>query len=296
MAFRYRIKDAALTAALAIVPAQAKSGGEELAVLRIGEVAIRVSDVERRLSALPDFQLLGLGSDPDQIRKSFVLRVLVGELLYSEEARRLRLTEAPAFVERERSMRAAALEQELLRTAAPEPSDGQQVLEYYRANLSQFEMPRRIRIWRILVENRDLAVRMIDQARRTDGPERWRALAKDYSLDQATRFRDGDLGFVRPDGTTDQPGVRVDPALFSAVEAVADGALVAEPVLEQGRFAVVWRRGSLPAVHRTLEQAEGTIRGLLAERRFVERRRSLLESLRKRYVREVNHELLRYVR
>ena len=116
--------------------------------------------------------------------------------------------------------------------------------------------------------------------------------AREHSLDAATKFRDGDLGFVRPDGSTESPRLRVDPALFAAVEKLADGQLAPEPVKTSSGLAVVWRRGSLPAINRTVEQEAGAIRTLLTRERLEGARKALLQDLRKQRVSAFDAQLL----
>jgi peptidyl-prolyl cis-trans isomerase C len=108
-------------------------------------------------------------------------------------------------------------------------------------------------------------------------------------------MRDGDVGFVRPDGRTDAPRVRVEPALFEAADKVKDGELVPEPVPIDGKYAVIWRRGSMPAITRTVEQEARSIQQILLRKRLEDQRKALIESLRKKYVRDENDGLLDYV-
>jgi len=61
---------------------------------------------------------------------------------------------------------------------------------------------------------KQLAKRIIAESQGAGGPARWRNFARDNSLDAATKLRDGDLGFVRPDGSTETPQLRVDPLAF----------------------------------------------------------------------------------
>jgi peptidyl-prolyl cis-trans isomerase C len=84
----------------------------------------------------------------------------------------------------------------------------------------------------------------------------------------------------------------VDGALYSAATGVKDGELVPEPVKEGGRFAVLWRRGTLPKVSRTIEDERERIRGILLRKRAEEAVQSLIQGLRKQYLASVNSELL----
>ena len=65
------------------------------------------------------------------------------------------------------------------------------------------------------------------------------------------------------DGVSNEAGVRVDPTLVKAAGAVKDGELVPHPVPEGASFAVVWRRGTVPASKRTVEESSAQIRAAL---------------------------------
>ena len=91
---------------------------------------------------------------------------------------------------------------------------------------------------------------------------------------------------MHPDGDTDTPRVRVDPALFRAAQAVKDGQFVPEPVKEGEKFAVVWRRGSLPAKARTVEQERESMQNLLERRRADDAHAALVLKLRAEFVKD----------
>src|SRR5690606_33300409 len=105
-------------------------------------------------------------------------------------------------------------------------------------------------------------------------------------------LRGGDVGFVQPDGKTDVPRVRVPPALFEAAAAVNDGEFVAEPVPEGEHFAVVWRRGSLPAVQSSAAAEAPRIRRLLIESQVHQELETLGKKLAEGRVSKHNLELL----
>jgi peptidyl-prolyl cis-trans isomerase C len=105
-------------------------------------------------------------------------------------------------------------------------------------------------------------------------------------------MRGGNLGFVFPDGRTDVPQVRVDPALYTAASRVKDGELVAEPVKEGDRFSVVWRRGTLPKTSRTVDDERARIREVLLRKRVDDAVQALLEQLRKKFLGSAEPDLL----
>jgi peptidyl-prolyl cis-trans isomerase C len=219
--------------------------------------------------------------------------LLVPEIRAALEAAQRGLDKGPRFADRAREILRQALDDALKADASKENAiKPEEVKEYFEANKARFEQPARVRIWRILVDDEATAKSVLNEAKTAGSPAKWGELARDKSRDTATNLRQGDLGFVHPNGDTDAPRVRVDPALFRAAEKVKDGEFVPEPVPEGGKFAVVWRRGSLPAKSRTLEQEKDSIRNLLERQRSEQARSDLLKRLRAEKVREEHPELL----
>lgn len=256
-------------------------------VVRVGASAYTVRDVEVRLAALPPFQRRSFGSTPEEIRRRFVETVLVPELLLAEEAAARKVAERPGVADRLRLALSQALEgaeREAL-AASGRPTDAD-VRAWFEGNQSRFSAPERFRLARILLATEQEARELIASFGGTVTPPKWSAAAREKSLDQGSHLREGNLGFVRPDGQTDTPRVRVDPALYDAARRVKDGELVPEPVKEGERWAVVWRRGTLGAVQRTLEQEERSIRQLLARRQLEERLDALVARLRAERVKD----------
>jgi peptidyl-prolyl cis-trans isomerase C len=262
-------------------------------VVTVGPESADGAAVARALAKVPAFQLAELGADDVARRRAVVDKLLVPEMWGAAEARARGLAKKPRTADRLRDVYARALDAELAReTSEKQPVSDVDVQRYFDAHKSRFETPRRIRIWRILVNDEALARKIIAESTGAPGPARWSNFARDHSLDAATKFRDGDLGFVRPDGTTETPRLRVDPALFSAVEGLADGQLAPEPIKVAAGLAVVWRRGSLPAISRTVTQEAGAIRTLLTRERLEAARKSLLVELRRQRLKQLETQLL----
>lgn len=278
---------AALLAVLLLSAFSAAALSPQSAVVTVGGTVVTIADLEQRLKQVPSFQLAAFGADPATRKRGYVDRVLVPELLYAEEAKRLKLALSPVGQARVRDALRRTLENELAKeSAAAQPVTEADIRAYYQQHQSRFGTPRRVRIWRILTDTPEAARAVLEQVRGVDGVSRWSQLSRDSSRDKATALRQGDLGFVRPDGTTDVPTVRVDPALFVAADAVKDGELVSEPVPEGNRFAAVWRRGSLAGETRTLEQATPEIRAALERERFESTRQALIDKLRREQLRD----------
>jgi len=282
-----------LSVAFGCFSASALASDATPAVVRAGDEVADAAAVQRALQRVPVFQLAALGTDDAGRRRAVVEKLLGPELQAAAEARARGLDRALRTSDRLRELYARTLEAELVRRSAEEqPVTDADVRTYFDEHRDRFELPRRIRIWRIVVKDVTLAKKIIAESQGAGGPSRWRAFARDESLDPATKFRDGDLGFVRPDGSTDTPTVRVDPALFAAADKLRDGELAPEPLELASGIAVVWRRGTLAAVSRTVEQESPAIRTLLARQRAEAARQTLLVRLRGEYLKARDAQLL----
>ncbi len=277
----------ALGTLLVSIVSVAAAGDASPVAVRVGELMLSADDVSRRLEGLSPVELKALGSTPAAVARAFAEQSLVPELLAAQEARRRGLDKGERYGDREREALRAALERDLkAKTLAEKPISDEELRAYFDSNETRFKQPLRIRLWRILVDDAASAKVVLDLAKTGATPAKWGELSRDKSVDKATSLRQGDLGFVHPDGQTDVARVRVDPALYKAALSLKDGELAAQPVQEGAKFAVIWRRGSLPAKARTLEQERDGIRGLLERRRVDEARKALLEGLRKQGLRD----------
>lgn len=260
-------------------------------VARVGDRVITVREVERRIAQVPPFQLRSFGRTPEEIRRQFVSSVLVRELLLSQGALAERLDARPEVEERIRDiLRSAILGQIRRDTGTGSAVTDEEVRAYYEQNQERFRSPPRLALWRILVATRAEAEAILGDLGKDVTPKRWNEIARERSLDKATSMRGGNLGFVTPDGATAEPGLKVDPRLVEAASRVKDAEIVSEPVPEGERFAVVWRRQSMKAVNRTLEQEAPSIRQVIAHNKAEVRVKELLEQLRKQQLREHNPE------
>jgi peptidyl-prolyl cis-trans isomerase C len=280
---------------VALVLATATALGADAAtpVVSVGAETADAAAVARAVRRVPAFQLAALGADDAARRRAVVERLLVPELQGAAEARARGLDKKPRAADRLQQLYGRAMDAELSReTAEKQPVTDEDVKRYFDAHRERFETPRRVRIWRIVVSDEALAKKIITESQGAGGPARWSNFAREHSLDAATKLRDGDLGFVRPDGSTETPRVRVDPALFAAVEKLSDGQLLPEPLKVAAGIAVVWRRGSLPPITRTVAQETPAIRTLLTRERLANARKALLDQLRKQSLKAFDAELL----
>ena len=285
----------ALAASTALAQTPSEPGAKAEVAVTVGSSTLSVAEVERRLSAIPPFQLQQFGKTPAEIKKRFVETILVPELLAVEEARRREVEKSPATRDRIRDALRQAMEAELREAANSVSLD--EIKSYYDQNKHRFNTPRRLKLWRILVRDEATAKKIVTSVKGEEikATEHWNRSAREASVDKSTNMRDGDLGFVMPDGQTEMPQLRVDPALFAAADKVKDGELDQEPVKEGENWAVVWRRGSLEAVNRTLAQEGPAIRQLLSREKIIGLSNDLAKKLEGDLVKNVNYELVKYI-
>lgn len=185
------------------------------------------------------------------------------------------------------------LERQLLEAALERPPSPERVSEYYQRFRDRFVKPDAVAVWRILVNTREQANTLLEQIQKSPAPQKaWSLAAREHSADKATHFRKGNLGYVRADGTTDVPQVRVSPVLFAAAIGLEDGAIAKTPVAEGQYWALIWRRGFRKEASVSIEAARPEITQQLALAAAREQLQTLLADLRTQRLTEFHPELL----
>lgn len=274
----------------AVAAAHAQDG----AVVTVGKETVSRAELERRVRSVPALQLATLGDSSTDRRRAFVDRVVVPELLFAQAAAADDVARRPEVRVRLDDALRAALMAELRREAEREIDDAE-IARYFEQNRARLDVPERIHVQRIVLATREDAEAVLALAKRPGGEREWPKLARERSLDKATHERGGDVGFISADGQSHEVTVKVEPALFAAAHRVKNGQLVPEPVPVDGKFAVVWRRGSTAAVTRTLEQEAPAIRGVLVRHRMEAKVKALLDDATKARVSDVKDELLAWI-
>jgi peptidyl-prolyl cis-trans isomerase C len=262
-------------------------------VLRAGTQSLTVAALEQRLAALTPLGLQPFGTDRATRLRGYLDQMVVPELILDQAAANDEGLRKSALMQAQRdALLSQAVEQQL---GTQVQLDDAQIQKYFDAHRARFERPATLLLWRILVDSAERARDIIKQCQGAKGVTRWRELSREHSLDKATNLRDGLLGFVRADGTTDVPQLQVEPALYAAASKVAEGEIVGEPIAEGNRFAVVWRRGSRPASSVSLVQATPTIRAALWRDKTHEAVTGLLDGLRRDQLKELHPELIELI-
>jgi peptidyl-prolyl cis-trans isomerase C len=261
--------------------------------LHVGDRAITVGEVEDRMAALPPFQLRTFGTTEADIRRAFIDQVIIPDALWAQGAAAHRIDkQVPTRFDLDRVRAQATLRALRARLGPPSSVSAEDVQAYYDKNKARYDAPERYQIWRISCATREEAQSVIADAKKELTIAHWNKLARDHSVDKATYLRGGNIGFVALDGTSNETGLKIDPTIPKAAEGVRDGELVADPVVEGAAFAVVWRRGTVGASHRSVDDAKEQIEWAILRQREEDEKKKLLAELRTKNLKEVNPELL----
>jgi peptidyl-prolyl cis-trans isomerase C len=264
--------------------------------VRVGSRTMTVGELEDRLVEIPSFQLATFGATRDAAVRAYVEQVVVRDFLLEAGAEARGLDkELPTSQVILRALSSATFRAAHKAIPPRQAISMDDVKKYYEDNRARFDSPQRINVWRILCKTKDEATTVLDTAKREPTITRYNDLAREHSQDKATNMRGGNLGFLAPDGTSNEAGLKADPALIRAAETVKDGEFVPQPVAEGEYFAVVWRRATVPASRRSVEEATEQIKTALYRERIDGTDKKLIDDLRAKNVKSVDYSLLGFV-
>jgi peptidyl-prolyl cis-trans isomerase C len=263
----------ALLLATVLLAQWARADASTLA--RVGPLNIDVAAFERRAELLAPFQWQQLGTSWQERRRGFLESVLIREALLDVRA----LADPRANQSARDNALSQALTSDLAASVAAAGVLDSEVAAYYSSHARQYQSPRSLLLWRILVRGEQEARSLLATSATPDAAA-WSQLAREHSIDTATSMRAGSLGYVAADGQTHMPQVRVSPQLFKAAEQVSDGQIVPAPVAEGQAFAIVWRRASRPASSQSLAEVTPSIRAALVSAKLSAELLALTDQLR----------------
>ncbi len=272
-------------------PVHAEAPGDAV-VARVGAETITAGELSRRIQSIPPFQLKMFGKSEEEIKRNFLERVLVRDLLLAQGAVDRKMDAEENVQDRVRATLRAAMVQQIRLEAIATPITDKDVEKYYNDNIDKYRAPERVALWRILVATREDAAKVLEEMKKDGSVKRWNDLARERSLDKATSMRGGNLGYVSPDGKTTDAAIVADKALLDAAKKLKDAELGREPVQEGDRWAVLWKRQTMKPVERTLDQEAPGIRQTLARQRTEQKLEAILGGARKETVRDLNLELV----
>ncbi|MBK6849056.1 MAG: peptidyl-prolyl cis-trans isomerase [Proteobacteria bacterium] len=230
-------------------------------VARVGAVEITAASLSMAAASLPERDRRALGNDLDAKRR--LLEPLIREAALFEAAVRGGIDRQPDVARRLRQLVVEAWTAEqraLLRTEQDLPErELRAAFEREQADPRRSPLVQVRVIW-LPTRERAEAVRAALLSQPGD-LQRVAELARSESLDEASRDRGGDLGFVG------RATVGVPEAVVSAALRIPNDWGVAEPVPDRQRWAVVLRTAGIPVVERSFEQARAALQAELGQQR-----------------------------
>ncbi len=262
-------------------------------VCHVGTATITAGELEDRMHQVPPYQLATFGDTPQKRTRQFLDQVMVPDLLLSLGAQSKHLdTELGTSYSLDHSRSDAAIRSIHKNLPAAAQISADEVKKYYDANKARYDAPERYNLWRILVKDRAEADQVIALAKKDLTLTNWNSLARDHSIDKANSMRGGNLGFLTLDGSSSEVGTTIESNVVAEATKVKDGELVQSPVPEGVNFAIIWRRGTVGASHRTLQDVEAQIKDTLWKTHGDSEVKRVTDELRASQVNDFNPALL----
>jgi len=274
------------------LPAHADERADAV-VAHVGARTITVGEVEARLARLQPMQVASYGATPEAVRKKFVEDVVVPEALFElgAEARKL-ASQSPVSYEVDRTHADATLRAIHKQVGPANAISDADARKYYDDHKSLYDAPDRYNLWRILLKTKEEAEGVLADAKKDLTLDKWQSLAREKSIDKSTSMRGGNLGFVAADGTSNENGVKVDAAVVAAAQTVKDGELAPAPIDEGDGWAVVWRRGTVGASHRSFEDSAAQIKDTIFKQRVEAEMKKLTDGLKSAKLKDYTPDVL----
>jgi peptidyl-prolyl cis-trans isomerase C len=171
------------------------------------------------------------------------------------------------------------------------------IAQYYQEHLSEYVQPAMHRVSHIMVSTEQEAKEVLAQAKTMD-LRAFRQLARDKSIDEASKLRGGDLRYFDNQGRArgESDGAVPLPIVKAAFALKNVGDTAAAPVKIDGGYSIVKLTGQRPAISRKLEEVAETIRVRLWRERRQQAIEEFVAQLREQYKPETHAELAETVR
>ncbi len=237
-------------------------------VAKVGEKTITVGDVTRHINRLHPY-IRRRWAAPEK-RKEFLEKLVRVEIL-SQEAERLGLADDPE-VQRtvKQVMIRLMIKEDLEKEIFPENIKEEILETKYQEDIGKYHRPAQVRLSHIVLKTRQAAEKlMADLHKKAKDARYFRKKARELSIDEKSRERGGDVGYVSDpeeprDDEADVPEVVVE----AAWELKKNGEIGATVVASDQGFHIVKMTNKRPEMKRSFESVKRMIESrLLREKR-----------------------------
>jgi peptidyl-prolyl cis-trans isomerase C len=243
-------------------------------VAKVGERTITVGEITSQINKLSPY-IRRRWAAPEK-RKEFLDNMIRVELL-SQEAERLGLGKDDPEVQRTvnqvliRLMIKNDLEKELI----PSEIDEATLKKSYEDDKGKYQRPPQVRASQIVVKTKAEAEKILADLKEHKKDNRYfREKARELSIDEDTKKRGGDIGYLseKPGDSETEP--EVDPAVRQAVWQLKDVGDLSEKVVETKKgFHIVRLTNKRPELNRTFD----SVKKMIESRLLREKRREALD-------------------
>jgi peptidyl-prolyl cis-trans isomerase C len=280
-------------ASAATIVSSARAVDDAAIVATIGDRKVTAANIKKALAGVPAFELQTLGSSRLEILRKYLDEAIVREEVLAEAARKKgALDDRSVRHALDKALAGALVRKEVDSVGGKDAIPADEIKAYYDAHIAEYRTPERVRVWHIVTATKAAAEAALAKVKADPTREGWPKIVSETTLDPNTKTSSGDLGFVSADGKTTEPKVVVPKEVATAAFALKDGEISAAPVQSSAGWHVLWRKGSVPALTRSLPDETPTIRDLLYEQRREKAYKDLVERLRGSKKIEVDEELL----
>lgn len=255
----------------------------------IGDTQITIGQLEEELNKQNPYVRMRFNSLE---RKKEFLKNMVRIEVLAKEAKRQNLEQDPEVQQRvKRAMIDRMMEKMHASLVKIEEISEQEIADYYEKNKASYFQPAKTRASMIVVKSKTEATKVIALAQKKPSDAGYfMQLVKEYSIDEASKARRGDLEFFTKDATN------IPPALVELAFATKQMWAVAGPVPLKNGFAVIMKTGEMEEVKRTLEQEKDRIRNRLFNEKRVKAMEQYVETLQAKANIQINEQNLEKVK
>jgi hypothetical protein len=256
---------------------------------KVGDRLITLGDFGRTLERMDQFDRLRYQTKE---RRRELLGEIVDVELLAMEAKRRGLDKDPEVEDAIRQLlRDAMLAQARQGLPAPAEIPAEEVRAYYEANADKFNEPERRRVAAIVMSDKKAAEKVLKEAEKVSTGAAWGELFYKHSLTapkekgpNAPLDLAGDLGIVGPPGEPRGANPQVPEPVRAAVFTIGNvGSIAGELVEVEGKYYVVRMNGITAGHHRTLAEADRSIRVSILQQKMQDQERALEEQLKKKF-------------
>jgi hypothetical protein len=271
-------------------------------VAKVGDKEITLGEFAQTLERMDQFDRLRYQTKE---RRRELLNEIVDAELLAMEAKRRGLDKLPESEDAVRQiLRDAILAQARAALPAPTEIPAAEVRAYYDAHADRFSEPERRRVAVIALDNKADAEKILKAAVKVKNATEWGELFYQHSVTapktrplNAPMETAGDLGIVGPPDDKRGANPKIPETIRAAVFRINNvGSVASEIVRDGNRFYIVRMNGITAAHHRSLAEADRTIRIALMQEKMQKIERDLEEGLRRKFPVEINDKALAAVK